>query len=289
MKRHVSFIERRRNNGEFTTEPSAADRSPSFVSQLSQLSQPGGTESHASEGGKTTSYTKTKQYFELLKQSPSLLDTRNSASAPATVATIATNTLPGGGRSLGPSPSKQSLRAVSFLNGRKWQKENPVVGEAAIVAWLNANPVPSSFDNCAHCGDADRPYDPLGPHGAESSVHAWVHRSCWAAWMSSRRAQALAALGVHVPEPVRTPIPIATIIFDRMVSLFQEAPIPLARRFDEAVMADCYREYTERNAVPLHQDFIDWGLVPQDFEQEWANVRALWFTEVHDAAIPHKR
>jgi hypothetical protein len=66
-----------------------------------------------------------------------------------------------------------------------------------------------------------------------------------------------------------------------MVALFQEAPIPLSRKCDEAAMADCYREFTERNAVPLHQDFTDWGLVPHDFEQAWANVRALWFTEVH--------
>ena len=102
--------------------------------------------------------------------------------------------------------------------------------------------------------------------------------------MATRQAQALVALGVIAPEPVQIPIPVEDIIFDRMVSLFQEAPIPLSRKCDEQAMAECYREYAERNEASLHQDFIDWGLVPQNFEQVWVNARALWFTEVHDAA-----
>ena len=186
MKKHVSFIERRRNSGQFTAEACAADYSASFVSQLSQLSQPGCTENHspieenrAPDEGTETCHTKTKQYFELVKQSPHLFNTRNSACTPATVATIATNSLHTAAGSAGPSPSKQSLRAVSFLNGRNRQGVNPVVGEAAIVEWLNGNPAPSSFDSCAHCGHADRPYDPLEPHGAESPGHVWVHASCW--------------------------------------------------------------------------------------------------------------
>ena len=102
--------------------------------------------------------------------------------------------------------------------------------------------------------------------------------------MASRRARALVALGVTAPEPVQTPTPMADIIFDCMVSLFQEAPIPLAKKCDDEAMANCYGEYVERDDVTPHQDFIDWGLVPQDFEQEWVNARALWFTEVQEAA-----
>jgi hypothetical protein len=202
----------------------------------------------------------------------------------ATVATVATKSGNGGAVGARLRQSIQAPPAVSFLDGRNWQRKSPVADEAAVIDWLNTNPAPSLPSSCGHCGATERPSDPLVPHGVESTGHVWLHRSCWTVWMASRRAQALVALGVTAPEPVQTPTPMADIIFDCMVSLFQEAPIPLAKKCDDEAMANCYRAYVERDDVTPHQDFIDWGLVPQDFEQKWANALALWFTEVQDAA-----
>ena len=69
-----------------------------------------------------------------------------------------------------------------------------------------------------------------------------------------------------------------------MVTLFQTAPIPLARKADVEAMAAAYQKYIKENNLPIDQDFIDWGNVPEAFSYEWRRARELWFTEVSQVA-----
>jgi hypothetical protein len=63
-----------------------------------------------------------------------------------------------------------------------------------IVEWLNRNFVRSPPGRCLGCCGGDSAHEPLLPHGAESTGHAWLHSRCWAAWHAARRAEAFAAL-----------------------------------------------------------------------------------------------
>ena len=220
-----------------------------------------------------------KRSFSLIQQNP----VRSPATV-ATVATVATILPPTALGNAGFHPSKKPNRPLSFLDGRDWQIKPPKRPEVEIVAWLDANPASLSSIHCAHCADFDRSYDPLGPHGASGSGAAWVHRSCWAAWMACRRAQAIIALGIKEEGQVQSLVPMSTFVFDQMVALFQEAPIPLTQKNDAEAMVAAYQEYSKQNGLPLDQNFIDWGDVPDDFEAEWAKARDLWFTEVSQAA-----
>jgi hypothetical protein len=102
--------------------------------------------------------------------------------------------------------------------------------------------------------------------------------------MTSRRDQAIAALGLEVDEQVQSPVPISTFVFDIMVGLFQEAPIPLTSNCHAEAMKAAYQDYSKQNGLPLDENFVDWGNVPEGFEREWDKAREAWFTDVSKAA-----
>lgn len=71
-----------------------------------------------------------------------------------------------------------------------------------VVDWLNANPEPSKYFQCAYCGGKDSATNPLlailaklGRNSGTTGSHTWVHRDCWQAWRNSRLARAYEALG----------------------------------------------------------------------------------------------
>ena len=63
-----------------------------------------------------------------------------------------------------------------------------------VTEWLNRNPVRSPPGRCVGCGEAEHAQDPLLPFGAEATGHAWLHSRCWDAWLTGRKAEAVAAL-----------------------------------------------------------------------------------------------
>ena len=63
-----------------------------------------------------------------------------------------------------------------------------------IAEWLNRNPVRSPPGHCLGCGGPEQPHDRLLPFGTEATGHAWLHRRCWSAWHTDRKADAVKAL-----------------------------------------------------------------------------------------------
>jgi hypothetical protein len=110
----------------------------------------------------------------------------------------------------------------------------------------------------------------------------WGQRHSAATVPDQRRA--IAALVDTVSRQIKPPLPISTFVFNQMVALFQEAPIPLTGKADVEAMAAAYQKYIKENGLPLDQDFIDWGNVPEVFEYEWRKARELWFNEVSQVA-----
>jgi hypothetical protein len=153
--------------------------------------------------------------------------------------------------------------------------------ERDIVLWLNANPAPSTSDACAHCGEGDHVNDPLVPHGVASAGHTWLHRACWPAWMAARRKQAKEALGLSGAPDGRANVDrLETFVFGRMVELFRASPIPLAGAEDAAEMVVAYRDYAAAFNQPLDPDYLDRGVVPDDFDRAWREASARWLTDV---------
>jgi hypothetical protein len=71
--------------------------------------------------------------------------------------------------------------------------------ECSIVAWLDANPEPSSPGLCARCGAGEASGSVVNPYGTQN--HTWLHPECWATWYQRRRRQAetaLAGMGIGV-------------------------------------------------------------------------------------------
>lgn len=66
--------------------------------------------------------------------------------------------------------------------------------EADISRWLDAHHAPTNPGKCAHCEQVETPAAMVVPFGGRSAGHVWLHPECWSAWMSARRAEAVAAL-----------------------------------------------------------------------------------------------
>jgi len=66
--------------------------------------------------------------------------------------------------------------------------------EADIARWLDAHHTPTDPGKCAHCEQSETPAAMVVPFGGKSAGHVWLHPDCWPAWMSARRAEAVAAL-----------------------------------------------------------------------------------------------
>ena len=49
-------------------------------------------------------------------------------------------------------------------------------------------------------------------------------------------------------------------------------------------MKAAYQDYSKQNGLPLDENFVDWGNVPEGFEREWDKAREAWFTDVSKAA-----
>ena len=71
------------------------------------------------------------------------------------------------------------------------------VHQTRVAQWLIDNPVPSSPDRCAECGDPGSSGEALVPFGTEP--HVWLHHICWRPWYDQRLIQAEAAITTAVP------------------------------------------------------------------------------------------
>lgn len=69
--------------------------------------------------------------------------------------------------------------------------------ECAVVEWLNRNPAPSAAGWCAGCGKPEATGAVVVAFGGEGSGHAWLHPSCWPAWHTRRRGEAVMALATY--------------------------------------------------------------------------------------------
>jgi len=66
--------------------------------------------------------------------------------------------------------------------------------EADITRWLDDHHTPTAPTKCAHCGQVETPAAMVVPFGGRTVGHVWLHPECWSAWMTSRRAETVAAL-----------------------------------------------------------------------------------------------
>lgn len=75
--------------------------------------------------------------------------------------------------------------------------------ECCVVAWMNANPVISDPDRCAHCGRPEAGGAQVVPFG---NGPVWLHSTCWREWLTQREQKALAVLGRFNADvaPIRT-------------------------------------------------------------------------------------
>jgi hypothetical protein len=89
---------------------------------------------------------------------------------------------------------KERAGIAEFDGGLPRAKAETVAYAWTVHEWLARHFAESPAGCCAHCGGADRPHDPLLPHGMESIGFAWLHARCWAAWRAERKAEAVAAL-----------------------------------------------------------------------------------------------
>jgi hypothetical protein len=65
--------------------------------------------------------------------------------------------------------------------------------ECCIAEWLIRNPIRSDPGRCHGCGESGG-RQALLAYGTAENGHTWLHATCWPAWYSRRRSDAVAAL-----------------------------------------------------------------------------------------------
>lgn len=60
--------------------------------------------------------------------------------------------------------------------------------ECCVVAWMNAHPIKSDSDRCAHCGRPEAGGAQVIPFG---DGPVWLHAGCWREWQNKRKREAV--------------------------------------------------------------------------------------------------